>query len=122
LVLNLPVVAGVVFLLATNLFELSPIVAGLSGLASIALLAALLSTLADIPAPVIGALDPAAGPALAEDGWRSYVEASFHSSILPLIAAKLPGWCGLVLIAVAAAGFDGFNAGGQNLRAARRPP
>jgi hypothetical protein len=121
LILNLPVVAGVVFLLATDLFALAPIGAGLAGLASIGILAALLCTLADIPAPAVVPLDPAAGSALAEDGWRRYVEASFHSSILPFLAAKSLGWCGLILIALAAAGFDGLKAGERNIRAARRP-
>jgi hypothetical protein len=41
------------------------------------------------------------GPARAEDGRRRYIEARDHSSVLPLIAEKLFGWCGLPLIVIA---------------------
>jgi hypothetical protein len=59
------------------------------------------------------------GPARAEDGRRRYIEARDHSSVLPLIAEKLFGWRALLLIVIAAAGFDGFKSAEQTIRAAR---
>jgi hypothetical protein len=107
-ILNLPVLAAVSFILALDLFGYGPIRAGLASLASIAIAAALLGAFAGLPAAAIGPTDPADEARLAENGWRMYVETTFQGSIVPYIAAKLLGWTGLILIAIAALGI-GFH-------------
>ncbi len=104
LILSLPVVAGVTFVLAIDLFAATPIAAGIASAVSTASLVALFGSLANAIPPAIGTTDPAQGAALAEDGWREYAEASFHSSVMPFIVAKLPGWSALALIACATLG------------------
>lgn len=101
LTLNLPVVAAVAFILALDLFEFTPSRAGIVSLASIAITAALLGAFAGLPPLTIGPVDSGEGTTLAEDAWRSHVEATFQGSAIPYIAAKLFGWSGLILIAVA---------------------
>jgi hypothetical protein len=105
LALNLLVVAAVAFILALDLFGLTPIRAGIVSFASIAVTAALLGTFASLPPLAIGPIDPREGTALAENGWRTHVEATFQGSAAPYIAAKLFGWTGLILIAIATLGF-----------------
>ncbi len=106
LTLNLPVVAGVALVLALDLFELSPRAAAFAGLAaalSIALLGAI-----SVNAPVVLApYDPRDGAALAETGWRAVSDANFHANVVPRALTKMLGWCGLILIAVAALGRRG---------------
>jgi energy-converting hydrogenase Eha subunit A len=104
LILNLPVVAAAIFVLAVDLFGASPIRAGLVSAISAASLVALLVSIADVPPTAIGPLDSTQGAALAEDGWRAYVEASFQSSVVPFIIAKVPGWSALILIALSSLG------------------
>ena len=104
MILNLPAFAGVIFVLAIDLFGWPLAGAGLASVASMAFLIALLVTRGDAPEPLIGPIAPGPGTALAEDGWRSYVEASFSGSVASLTAAKLLGWSGLILIAIAAFG------------------
>jgi hypothetical protein len=106
LALNLPVVAAVAFILALDLFGIKPIPAAIVSFASIAITAALLGTFAGLPPLTIGPIDPGEGTALAENGWRTHVEATFQGSAVPYIAAKLFGWTGLILIAIATLGFS----------------
>ena len=105
-ILNLPLVAAVTFVLAIDLFGASPRRAGLVSVASLVFLVVLLLTLAPIPAARIGPVDPSQGNALADSGWRNYVDVAFHSSIVPYTFAKMLGWSGLILIALDAAGFN----------------
>ena len=104
LILNLPVVAIVTFVLSIDLFAFAPIQAGLASAASMALLVVFLIGLPDVAPPSAGALDPGLGTAFAEDGWRRHVEARYQGSVIPYLLAKLPGWTGLILIALAALG------------------
>jgi hypothetical protein len=105
LILNLPIVAGVTFVLALAAFGPSPLRAGLASAAALVFLVALIGSMAGIPAPAVGPIDPGQGAALAEDGWRHYyMDVSFHSSVLPYLVAKVLGWFGLTLIVLAAFG------------------
>jgi hypothetical protein len=101
LISNLALVAVTVFVLATGLLNVTAIRGVLASAAALVSLIALHGMLNGIPAPPIGPLDPAQGAALAENGWRRYVEASLHSDIVTHMVAKLPGWIGLTLIALA---------------------
>ena len=53
-------------------------------------LIAILSSLAPRPIPTIGPFDLLDGYALADDGWRTYVEATFHSNPLQYNLVKIP--------------------------------
>ncbi len=99
--LCLPLVIGATFVLALDLLELSPPYAALASAASAALLLALFAAWAAPAPPQIAVPDPREGAALAEAGWRTYVEANFHANAVPYAFAKVLAWCGLVLIALA---------------------
>jgi hypothetical protein len=102
--LGLPLVAGVTFVLALDLFELPPVRSALVSAVSVGTLVAILSSLVPRPTPIIGPLDQRDGRALAADGWRTHVEATFHSNPLQYNLAKIPGWCGLLLIVLVSSG------------------
>jgi hypothetical protein len=99
--LGLPLVAGVTFVLALDLFELPAVRSALVSAVSVGALVAILSSLVPRPTPTIGPLDPRDGRALADDGWRTHVEVTFHSNPLQYNLVKIPGWSGLLLIALA---------------------
>ncbi len=109
--LNLPLVAGVAFVLALDLFKLPAARAALVSAAVVGVLVVLLNTLAAPVIPTLGPLDPRDGKALAEVSWGAYMAASFHANAVQYNLAKVPGWCGLLLIALVA-----FRAGGSAAR------
>jgi hypothetical protein len=110
--LNLPVVCGVAFVLARELFELSVARAALAGAALGAVALALVGSLGEHPVPPLGPVDSRDALALAETGWRKFIEDDYRSSPLQNDLAKLPGWSGLLLIVLASVGFG----------AGRKPP
>ena len=99
--LNVPVLAGVTLILAIDLFEISPALGAVVSAAATSLAVALWGLLPSIPGVPVGPVDPREGAALAEIGWRAAVEGNFRASFVENTIAKLPGWCGLLLIASA---------------------
>ncbi len=104
--LNLLVVAGVALVLAHDLFALSALRSALVSAAATAVLIALVNSLGEHPVPAIGPIDPRDGLALAEVGWRRFIEEDYRSNVLQNNVAKIPGWCGLLLIVLASVGLD----------------
>lgn len=71
------------------------------------LLIALIGAISVNTPVVLPPYDPRDGAALAETGWRVVSEANFHANVVACAFTKLLGWCGLILIAVAALGREG---------------
>lgn len=99
--LNVPVVAGVTIVLAADFFALTPARAALVGAAAATLAVSLWGSIPSLPGVAVGAVDPREGVLLAEIGWRTAVEGNFRASFVENTIAKLPGWCGLLLFAIA---------------------
>jgi hypothetical protein len=102
--MNLPVVAGVTFVLAIDLFELSPVRAGLVSACATAVPIALLALIGSFPTATVGPINSSDGAALAEVGWRTFVEFTYKPDIVPNMIAKSLGWSSLILIALATLG------------------
>ncbi len=112
--LNVPVLFGVTFVLARELLALSVARSALLSAASGAIALALLGSLGEHPVPALGPLDPRDGFALAEVGWRTFIEQDYRSNVLQNNLAKIPGWSGLFLIVLGSVGlgpgrFDAAN-------------
>jgi hypothetical protein len=102
--LNVPVLFGVTFVLARELLALSVARSALLSAASGGVALALLSSLGEHPVPVLGPLDPRDGVALAEVGWRTFIEQDYRSNVLQNNLAKIPGWSGLLLVVLGSVG------------------
>ena len=103
---NLVLAAGIAFVLAHDLFDLPILRSALVSALVMAPLVILLSSLGAHPVPAIGPIDLRDGSNLAEVGWRRFMDEDYRSGILQNNVAKIPGWCGLLLIALASIGFD----------------
>jgi hypothetical protein len=101
--LNLPILAGVTFALAIDLFKVSPMRAGLVCACATAIPIVLLGIVGGFPTAV-GPVNTSDGDALAETGWRTFVDLAYKPGVATTIA-KLLGWNGLILIVLTTFGF-----------------
>jgi hypothetical protein len=103
--LNLPILAGVTLMLAIDLFASSLLRAALVSVCATAIPIALLNIIGGFPTAAVGPVNPSDGAALAETGWHTFVEVAYKPGIVPNMIAKLLGWGGMMLVALAAFGY-----------------